>query len=70
MMFVKGMLHSCKVLSLYLDYQGPFSVSPLIYVSNGGDLLQMDLLGSVMAETCCRWTSSVQCLPSMAAQVK
>lgn len=63
-MFVKGMLHSCKVLTLYLDYQGPFSVSPLIYVSNGGDLLQMDLLGSVMAETCCRWTSS------MAAQVK
>lgn len=68
-MFVKGILHSCKVLSFHLDHQGPLSVSLLIYVSDGGDLLQIDL-SSMVVETYCRWISLVQCLPSMAAQVK
>lgn len=68
-MFVKGILHSCKVLSLHLDYKEPLSVSLLIYVSDGEDLLQIDL-SSMVAETYCIWISMDQCLPSMAAQVK
>lgn len=68
-MFVKGILHSCKVLSFHQGHQGLLSVSLLIYVSDGGDLLQIDL-SSMVVDTYCRWIFLIQCLPSMTAQVK